>query len=85
MGVDYERMTRQFLMGEVRDPNDIFTFIQGLNDALANFTPKTMSEKRRLDIAKNQLREIKRSARRMQNEITLLEEKVTILEESRKD
>ena len=85
MGVDYDRMTRQFLLGEIREPDDIFTFIQGLGEALANFTPRTMSEKRRLDIAKNQLREVKRSARKMQNQITLLEEKLTILEENRKD
>jgi hypothetical protein len=85
MGVDYDRMTRQFLLGEARAPEDIFVFIQGLSDALANFTPRTMSEKRRVDIAKSQLREIKRSARKMQNQITLLEEKLTILEENKEN
>lgn len=83
--VDFYKLTRQFLLNETRQPDDIFTFIQGLSDALFKFTPKTMHEQRRLQLAKRQLKEIKKYARKMQNNLILLEEKLTILEESKED
>ena len=44
-----------------------------------------MTEKRRLQIAKTHLREVKRFARRMQNDMSVLQEKLNILEESKGD
>jgi hypothetical protein len=41
-----------------------------------------MSDKNRLALANQHLREVKRYARRMQNEMQVLQEKVSILEES---
>ena len=81
--VDFYKLTRQFLLNESRQPDDIFTFIQGLSDALSKFSPKTMHEQRRLNLAKRQLKEVKKRARKMQNEIVLLEEKLIVLEESK--
>ena len=83
--VDFYKLTRQFLLNETREPDDIFTFIQGLSDALSKFTPKTMHEQRRLQLSKRQLKEIKKYARKMQNELVLLEEKLNILEENKED
>ena len=48
MSVDLNRLTRQFLMNEEQIPDDVFTLIQGLGDVLANFSPRTMAEKRRV-------------------------------------
>ena len=42
-------------------------------------------EKRRLQIAKTHLREVKRFARRMENDMIVLQEKLNILEESKGD
>ena len=75
---------RDFLT-ESLDEKNIFTYIQGLQEIISNLNPRTMTEKRRLQIAKTHLREVKRFARRMENEMFVLQEKLNILEESKGD
>ena len=76
---------RDFLLNEELDEKTIFTYIQGLQEIISNLKPRTMTEKRRLQIAKTHLREVKRFARRMQNDMDILQEKVNILEEAKGD
>jgi len=73
---------RTFL-NEGIDEKTIFTYIQGLEEIISNLKPRTMTEKRRVTLAKQHLREVKRFARRMDNDIDILQEKLHILEESR--
>ena len=75
---------RDFL-NESLDEKNIFTYIQGLQEIISNLKPRTMTEKRRLQIAKTHLREVKRFARRMENEMSVLQEKLNVLEESKGD
>ena len=75
----------QDFLNESLDDKNIFTYIQGLQEIISNLKPRTMTEKRRLQIAKTHLREVKRFARRMENDITVLQEKLNILEESKGD
>lgn len=75
---------RDFLT-ESLDEKNIFTYIQGLQEIISNLKPRTMTEKRRLQIAKTHLREVKRFARRMENDMVVLQEKLNILEESKGD
>ena len=75
---------RDFLT-ESLDEKNIFTYIQGLQEIISNLKPKTITEKRRLEIARNHLREVKKFARRMERDMSILEEKVNILEESQGD
>lgn len=63
----------------------IFTYIQGLQEIVNNFKPKTVTEQNRLILAKQHLREIRREARRMLNENTDLNERLTLLEENKGD
>ena len=70
-----------FLNEEITEKN-IFTYILGLQELISKFKPRTMSDKSRLTLAEQHLREVKRYARRMQNEMQVLQEKVSILEES---
>ena len=72
-------------LNESLDEKNIFTYIQGLQEIISNLKPRTMTEKRRLQIAKTHLREVKRFARRMQNDMSVLQEKLNILEESKGD
>jgi hypothetical protein len=81
MSVDFYRMTRRFLLGEEKAKSSIFTYIQGLQETLTNFTPRSKTDSRRVSMAREQLREIKRYARQLQNEVELLQEKLNILEE----
>ena len=80
-----DREWRNFLLNEELDEKTIFTYIQGLQEIISNLKPRTMTEKRRLQIAKTHLREVKRFARRMQNDMSVLQEKLNILEESKGD
>ena len=73
---------RKFILNEEMEEKTIFTYIQGLQEIISNFKPRTMTEKRRFALAKQQLKEVKRLARRMQNEVHVLQEKLNILEES---
>tara|TARA_R110001583_G_scaffold4660_20_gene26573 strand:- start:545 stop:811 length:267 start_codon:yes stop_codon:yes gene_type:complete len=75
----------QSFLNESLEERTIFTYIQGLEEIISNLKPKTMTEKRRMSLAKQHLREVKRYAKRMRNEMQLLHEKLNILEESKGD
>ena len=75
---------QQFL-SESLDEKNIFTYIQGLQEIISNLKPRTITEKIRLQLAKTHLREVKKFARRMENEVGMLQEKLNILEESKGD
>jgi len=64
----------QDFLTESLDEKNIFTYIQGLQEIISNLKPRTMTEKRRLQIAKTHLREVKRFARRMENDMSVLQE-----------
>tara|TARA_Y100000114_G_C11648004_1_gene272687 strand:- start:129 stop:413 length:285 start_codon:yes stop_codon:yes gene_type:complete len=86
MSVDYQKMTKNFLLYEGSVPDaTILTYVQALSETIANMKPRTQSESRRLAMAKQQLKEIKKMARRMQEQITVLEERVNVLEEIKED
>tara|TARA_R100000664_G_C2643848_1_gene67599 strand:- start:6 stop:257 length:252 start_codon:yes stop_codon:yes gene_type:complete len=73
-----------FITESVTEKN-IFTYIQGLQEVINNLRPKTVTEKNRLALAKQHLREVKRHARRIMNENTDLQERLTLLEENKGD
>jgi len=72
----------RFILGESLDDRNIFTYLQGLQEIISNIKPKSMTEERRLTLAKQHLKEARRSARKMQNELQILQERLQILEES---
>ena len=71
-----------FLLNENLQDKNIFTYLQGLEEIISNIKPKSMTEERRLSLARQHLKEARRSARRMQNELQVLEERLNVLEES---
>jgi hypothetical protein len=76
---------RSFLLNENLDDKTIFTYIQGLQEIISNLKPRTVSEKRRIQIASQHLKEVRRYARRMLNENMDLQEKLNLLEEGKED
>ena len=72
-------------LNESLDEKTIFTYIQGLEEIISNLKPRSMTEKRRMSLAKQHLREVKRYARKMQNQMSVLEERLNIIEESKED
>lgn len=77
-----DRLTRKFIVNEGgTTAATIFSYIQSLNESLANMTPRTQTESRRVAMAKVQLKEIKKMARKLQEQVNVLEEKLNVLEE----
>ena len=86
MSINYNKMTRDFLVNQGRVPDaNIMTYIQALSEVINNMRPRTQSESHRLLMAKQQLKEIKKMARRMREQISVLEEIVNVLEEIKED
>ena len=75
----------QNFLTESLDEKTIFTYIQVLEEIISNLKPRTMTEKRRMSLAKQHIKEVKRYARRMQNDAYVLQEKLNVLEESKGD
>ena len=86
MNTNYYRITKDFLLheGQIPDAN-ILTYIQALTEVIENMRPRTQVESRRLSMAKQQLNEINKMARKMQEQINVLEERVNVLEEIKED
>tara|TARA_R100000008_G_C3460033_1_gene103675 strand:+ start:207 stop:467 length:261 start_codon:yes stop_codon:yes gene_type:complete len=80
------KITKNFILGEGKSPSpSLFTYIQSLNETLSNIRARTQTDARRLSIAKEHLKEIKKGAKRLYEEVQLLEERLSILEENKKD
>ena len=76
-----EKDWQRYLINEEIE-KDIFMYIQSLQEIIAHVKPKSMAEKRRMAMAEQQLKEVRKHARRMENRVSLLEEKLNILEEA---
>tara|TARA_R110002020_G_scaffold86765_3_gene214237 strand:- start:436 stop:696 length:261 start_codon:yes stop_codon:yes gene_type:complete len=76
-----EQDWQKYLINEEIE-KDIFMYIQSLQEIVTKFKPKSLTEKRRLNMASQHLKEVRKYARRMQNKVDLLEEKLNILEEA---
>jgi len=75
-------MTREFLLGESAPPS-IASYIQSISEVLQAITPRSRRDERRIEIARESLKEVRRHSRRLQERVTLLEEQVQVLEESK--
>ena len=82
--IDFEFMTRKFLIGEGNNSPSLRSYIQSLNELVVAFKPKTKTEKRRVEIALEHIREIKRHTRKLEEKVLMLEEKLQVLEEDKK-
>ncbi len=86
--LDFNTMTRRFLHNLKEGKSEdigIREYVQALTETLSSFTPRTLTEQRRLAVAKQQLKEIKRHSRKLQERVTRLEEQISILEENKED
>ena len=84
--LDFDAMTRKFLHNLSEGKNEdicIREYVQALSETLGSFKPRTLTEQRRLAVAKQQLKEIKRHSKKLQERVTTLEEQINILEENK--
>ena len=82
MKLDLDKITKNFILTEGTGPT-VVSWVQALSENIHSLKPRTVSENRRIEIMKHQIKEIKRSSRKMQEKISLLEEQVTTLKEEK--
>ena len=79
--IDLRKMTREFLLGESKGP-DWKAYVQSIEEALSTIRIRSQRDGRRVDLAKHNLKEIKRHLRRMEERVFSLEEQLKVLEEA---
>jgi hypothetical protein len=80
--MDLRRMTREFLLGEAKAPS-LASYIQSISEVLEAIRPRTKTDSLRIEVARANLKEVRRHTRRLQERVTVLEEQVHVLEESK--
>ena len=78
--IDLRKMTREFLLGENKRP-DWKAYLQSIDEALSSIRIRSQRDSRRVELAKHNLKEIRRYMRRMEEQVTTLEEQLKMLEE----
>ena len=81
MKIDFNSMTRRFLMGEGKQEISPNALLQALGEALSSIRPRSLRDENKIAVAKKHLHEITRSFRRLQEQVNVLEEKLQVLEE----
>lgn len=81
--IDFDSITRDFLLNEQKTSPDSFSYIQAIREMLDRMNPHTLRESRSIALIKEHLREISRGVKRMMDENKQLQERLTILEEDK--
>lgn len=76
------RMTRNFLLGEWKRPT-VESYLQSISETLNAVQPRSRRDERRVEMAKSNLREVRKHCRKMQEQIQVLEEQIHVLEENK--
>lgn len=81
MKIDFNGITKRFLLGEGKKEINPHALLQSLAEMLNNIKVSSRRDQNRLEIGKRQLREIRNSFRKLQEQVNVLEEKLQVLEE----
>jgi len=81
--VDFDKMTRDFLRGVMGESKstDVWSYIQSVMESLHSIKPRTKAGSRKVAIALEHMKEIRRHTRRLEERVKVLEEQVQVLEE----
>lgn len=82
--VDLRKIAREFVLNEGRKVINWQTLVQSVDEALNGIRTTSLRDSRRVELAKHNLREIKKHLRRANEKIETLEEQLRILEEGNK-
>ncbi len=90
--MDFEKVTRKFLLGEWKQDTSILSRARAIKEALESLKPRTIKERQRIELALENLTHMRRGYRKLEEQNTTLTEenqqlteKLQILEESRGD
>ena len=82
--VDLRKMAREFVLNEGKKVINWQTLVQSVDEALCGIRTTSLRDSRRVELAKHNLKEIKRHLRRANEKIETLEEQLRILDEGNK-
>ena len=83
--IDLRRMTRKFIVNEGKQQVNWQALVQSIEEALSSIRTGSLRDNRRVELAKHNLKEIKRHLRKANERIENLEEQLRILEEGAKE
>ncbi len=90
--MDFNGLTRKFLLGEWKAPVSILSRARAIKEALESLKPRTIKERQRIEIALENLTHIRRGYRKLEetnNRLTeenqALNEKLSVLEENKEE
>jgi hypothetical protein len=68
-------------MGEGRQEINPHALLQALSETLSTIRPRSLRDENKIAVARQHLKEITRSFRKLQEQVNILEEKLQVLEE----
>lgn len=83
--LDLRTMTRKFIMNEGKQQVKWQALVQSIEEALSSIRTGSIRDSRRVELAKHNLKEIKRHLRKANERIETLEEQLRILEEGTRE
>ena len=79
--IDFDNMTRRFLLNEGQNTPSISALLESVSRIIKGLRPGSLKEQGQKAVALQQLKEIRRYSRQLQEQVHSLEEKVKLLEE----
>lgn len=76
-------ITWNFFKLEENVSPSVLSYLQSLSETLNTLRPSSTSDKRRLEIARSHLKEIKKHVNKLEEQVYTLEEKIKLLEENK--
>ncbi len=90
--MNFNDLTRKFLMGEWKKPVSIMSRARAVKEALESLNPRTNKERQRIEIALENLSHLRRGYRKLEEknnflmeENSQLNEKLNLLEENKEE
>ena len=80
--VDFDGMTRKFLMGEGKDLG-IRSYLRALQEGLSKMKPTSQSQAIVVENMKSPLRSVRKEVTSLQERVGMLEEQLKVLEENK--
>lgn len=84
--IDYQKIVKNLKEKELNENSkpSLSSYIQSITEILHSIRPSTKSDHRRLEVAQQHIREVKRSVKKLEERLNVLEEQLKILEEGEK-
>jgi hypothetical protein len=81
--INFYQMQNNFIINEGKPPDpDINAYVQSLEEIINSIVPRSHMDMRRLSLARENIKNIRRHGKRLQQENSTLKEKLRVLEES---